>query len=103
MTPAEEARLALDLGVSRSDLSPSAQIEYDKLLAAREAGTPTQAKAASTGMQESNQLVGADQLAKDQVDAGEGSASESHRRHHLRRTALLSALGTLVVVNAGRS
>jgi hypothetical protein len=36
-TPAEEARYALGFGVSRSDLSPAAQIEYDRLLPAEQA------------------------------------------------------------------
>jgi len=39
MTPSEEARYALDFGVSRSDLSLPAQLEYDRLVAEGH-GTP---------------------------------------------------------------
>jgi hypothetical protein len=37
MGPTEEAAYALDFGVSRSDLSPTAQEEYDRMVAANEA------------------------------------------------------------------
>ena len=33
LTPTREAKYALDYGVSRSDLSPGARIEYDRLVA----------------------------------------------------------------------
>ncbi len=33
LTPTEEAKYALDYGIRRSDLSPGAQIEYDRLVA----------------------------------------------------------------------
>ncbi len=36
MTPREEAAYALDFGVSRSDLSPEAQAEYDRLAGERQ-------------------------------------------------------------------
>ena len=41
LTPAEEAKYALNHGVSRSDLSPEAQTEYDRLVP-EGYGTPTQ-------------------------------------------------------------
>ncbi len=37
MTPAQEAAYALDYGVARSDLGMAAQLEYDRLLADRQA------------------------------------------------------------------
>jgi hypothetical protein len=40
VTPAEEAKYALDYGVSRSDLSLGAQIEYDRLVAEGYGTTP---------------------------------------------------------------
>ena len=41
LTPAEEAKYALNHGVSRSDLSPEAQTEYDRLVP-EGYGTPTE-------------------------------------------------------------
>jgi hypothetical protein len=100
VTPAEEARIALDLGVSRSDLSPAAQIEYDKLAAARapEAGTSAPQEAASAGTGEAGQVVPGPQPAKEPPNAAEGPAGNSRQRRRLRRTAVLSALGTAVVL-----
>jgi hypothetical protein len=44
LTPTEEAKYALDYGVSRSDLSLGARIEYDRLVA-EDYGTPSPTKA----------------------------------------------------------
>jgi hypothetical protein len=44
MTPAQEATYALDFGVSRSDLKPVVQAEYDRLVAE---GGPRRAAAAA--------------------------------------------------------
>jgi protein-S-isoprenylcysteine O-methyltransferase Ste14 len=41
MTPEEEASYALDFGIARSDLSPDAQLAYDRLVAQRARAAPT--------------------------------------------------------------
>jgi len=43
LTPEQEAAYALDYGLSRADLKPEVQAEYDRLLAERRAGRPGQA------------------------------------------------------------
>jgi hypothetical protein len=43
MTPTQEAAYALNFNVSRSDLQPAAQLEYDRLKSERLAGRPGQA------------------------------------------------------------
>jgi len=43
LSPVQEAQYALDFGVDRNGLKPDAQAEYDRLVAARAAGTPVPA------------------------------------------------------------
>jgi hypothetical protein len=40
LTPEQEAAYALGYGLSRADLKPEVQAEYDRLLAERRAGRP---------------------------------------------------------------
>jgi hypothetical protein len=43
LTPEQEAAYALGYGISRADLKPEVQAEYDRVLAERRAGSPAQA------------------------------------------------------------
>jgi hypothetical protein len=45
MTPEQEAAYALDFNVSRDDLKPTVQVEYDRLAKERAARLPRQAQA----------------------------------------------------------